>query len=59
MCNIGKSGTTRSDLRPAGIAIIDNKRIDVVSEGGFIEKDCSIKVLAVDGPRVIVTKEDT
>jgi membrane-bound ClpP family serine protease len=53
---IGSKGETRTDLRPAGIAIIDNQRIDVVSEGGFIEKETDIKVVAVDGPRVIVAR---
>jgi len=53
---IGKAGETRSDLRPAGIAMVDDQRIDVVSDGGFIEKGESIKVIAVDGPRVVVER---
>ncbi len=53
---IGLQGETRTDLRPAGIAIIDNQRIDVVSEGGFIDKGTDVKVVAVDGPRVIVAR---
>jgi membrane-bound ClpP family serine protease len=55
---IGLNGETRTDLRPAGIAIIDNQRIDVVSEGGFIEKGTDIRVVAVDGPRVIVARNN-
>ncbi len=55
---IGSKGETRTDLRPAGIAIIDNQRIDVVSEGGFIEKGIGIRVVAVDGPRVIVARNN-
>ena len=51
---IGKTGETRSDLRPAGIAIIENERIDVVSDGGFIDRGQKIKVIAIDGPRVVV-----
>jgi membrane-bound serine protease (ClpP class) len=53
---IGTQGEARSDLRPAGIAVIDNQRIDVVSEGGFIEQGTEIKVVAVDGPRVVVAR---
>ncbi len=55
---IGAFGETRSDLRPAGIALVDNRRVDVVSEGGFIEKGTQIKVTAVDGPRVVVARTD-
>ena len=53
---IGKAGETKSDLRPAGIAMVDDQRIDVVSDGGFIEKGEAIKVIAVDGPRVVVKR---
>jgi membrane-bound serine protease (ClpP class) len=51
-------GVARTDLRPAGIAVFGDERIDVVSEGGFVEKQCAIKVVAVDGPRVIVAPVD-
>ena len=53
---IGRSGETESDLRPAGIAMVDDRRIDVVSDGGFIEKGEVITVIAVDGPRVVVER---
>lgn len=53
---IGKTGRTESDLRPAGIAVVDDQRIDVVSDGGFIENGEAIKVIAVDGPRVVVER---
>ncbi|MDJ0766330.1 MAG: NfeD family protein [Myxococcota bacterium] len=51
---VGKTGKTKSDLRPAGIAVVDERRVDVVSEGGFIAKATKITVVAVDGPRIIV-----
>jgi membrane-bound serine protease (ClpP class) len=53
---IGKTGIAKSDLRPAGIAIVDDRRIDVVSEGGFIDATNKVKIVAVDGPRVIVAR---
>ncbi len=53
---LGKEGQALSMLRPAGIAIVDNLRIDVVSEGGFIEKGTEIRVTMIDGPRVIVAR---
>ena len=51
---LGAIGEAKSDLRPAGIAMVDDIRVDVVSEGGFIQKGTKVKVMAVDGPRVIV-----
>jgi membrane-bound serine protease (ClpP class) len=51
---VGSEGVAKTDLRPAGIAVFGGERIDVVSEGGFVEKQTAIKVVAVDGPRVIV-----
>ena len=50
----GKQGITTTDLRPSGMAKIDNERIDVVSEGGYIERGTEIEVVEIEGPRVIV-----
>jgi membrane-bound serine protease (ClpP class) len=55
---LNKSGTTLSALRPSGIAIIEGKRVDVSAESLFIDKDKRIKVIRVEGNKVIV-KEDT
>ncbi len=52
----GKRGTAHTMLRPAGTAMIDGKRIDVVSEGGMIAKGSGVEVLAVEGNRVVVRK---
>ena len=51
---MGRSGIARSPLRPAGVALIDGKRIDVVAASGFIEKDKEIKVIEISGNRVVV-----
>ncbi|MGG1677462.1 nodulation protein NfeD [Neobacillus sp. NRS-1170] len=51
---IGKEGIALTILRPAGTAIIQNERIDVVSEGGFIEQNASVKVIKVEGARIVV-----
>jgi len=50
----GKLGTAASDLRPAGIAVIGGKRVDVVSNGGYIDAGQPIKVDHVDGNRIVV-----
>jgi len=51
---VGKHGTTQSPLRPSGIALIDGKRVDVVSEGEFIDRDTAIEVTHTEGARIVV-----
>ncbi|MDO9573533.1 MAG: NfeD family protein [Candidatus Contubernalis sp.] len=51
---LDKEGITLTPLRPSGTAEFDGSRIDVVSEGGFIDVNVTVKVVQVDGPRVIV-----
>ncbi|NQV16338.1 nodulation protein NfeD [bacterium] len=54
---VGKSGTALTMLRPAGTALIDGQRLDVVTPGDFIEKDAEITVIRVDGNRVVVERK--
>jgi len=54
---LGRSGTASSPLRPAGIAVIEGSRVDVVSDGGFIEAGTPIVVTRVDGNRIVVSVE--
>jgi membrane-bound serine protease (ClpP class) len=51
---LGKTGRTSSALRPAGIAEIAGRRVDVVSEGELIDAGQSIEVIRVDGNRIVV-----
>jgi membrane-bound serine protease (ClpP class) len=51
---VGKSGVATSDLRPSGWALFGERKIFVVTEGEFVDKDQSIKILSVDGNRVVV-----
>jgi membrane-bound serine protease (ClpP class) len=53
---VGKQGIALTPLRPAGSAQIEGQRVDVVTEGDFIEKGSSIKVVKVEGWRVIVER---
>ncbi len=50
----GRSGTAVSYLRPAGIASIDGRRIDVLTEGEFIAQGTPIRVVRVEGARIFV-----
>ena len=53
---IGKEGVADTDLRPSGWVNLEDNRIFVVTEGSFIEKDDRVKILSVDGNRVVVRK---
>ena len=55
---VGRKGVTLSTLRPAGIVTLeDGKRLDVVSEGGFIEKDKPVVIVKADGPRIVAVRD--
>lgn len=56
---LGKTGLTHSELRPAGYALIEGKRIDVVSEGGVVDANVPIRVIKVEGSRVVVRKVES
>jgi membrane-bound serine protease (ClpP class) len=51
---VGKRGTAATPLRPAGIADVEGQRVDVVSQGEYIEADAPIEVVRVDGNRIVV-----
>ena len=53
---IGKTGTACTTLRPAGIAEIDGMRMNVVTEGDFIDADEKIRVAGVEGNRIVVLR---
>mgnify|MGYP000032311282 FL=1 len=55
----GTEGTASTDLRPSGWINIGEQRIFVVSEGDYITKNDQVKVLSVDGNRVVVRKLNT
>jgi len=51
---LDQTGTALSALRPAGTAIINGKRVDVVTEGQMIDPGTPVRVVAVEGMRVVV-----
>lgn len=53
---VGRIGRTSSPLRPSGFAVIDGRRVDVVTRGEPIAEDRPVRVLAIDGNRVVVTE---
>jgi membrane-bound serine protease (ClpP class) len=51
---LNQTGSALTPLRPSGTALINGKRVDVVTEGAMIDRDVPIKVVAVEGMRVVV-----
>lgn len=49
-----RTGVAITQLRPSGAAYINGKRVDVISEGALIDRGASLKVVAVEGMRVVV-----
>jgi len=54
MALVGRTGTAATVLRPTGTMEIDSDRVDVVTEGEFVAMGTSIRVLYVQGNRVVV-----
>lgn len=52
---LGRSGRSLTVLRPSGMAEIDGMRVDVVTEGDFLEAGTPIVVTEVAGSRVVVS----
>ena len=51
---IGVEGTTLTPLRPSGTILVEDERIDVVSEGGFIAKGKRVRIVKTEGSRIVV-----
>lgn len=51
---LGREGETRTALRPSGIAEFDGVRLNVVSDGMFIAQGVRVKIVRVDGNRILV-----
>ena len=51
---VGAEGVVLTLLRPAGSVRIGEKVFDVVSEGRFVEPGARVKVLGVNGNRIVV-----
>ncbi len=53
---IGKTGISKTILRPSGMADIEGQLVDVVTSGDFIPAGTPIIVINVEGIRVVVKK---
>jgi membrane-bound serine protease (ClpP class) len=52
---VGAEGVSHTPLRPAGIAIVNGNRLDVVTRGECIAANQPVRVIKVEGNRVVVT----
>ncbi len=51
---LGARGVTTTYCRPAGKAFFDNELVDVVAQGEYIERAREVKVVDLEGNRVVV-----
>ena len=51
---LGREGVAATDLRPSGAVDIEYDRIDAVSDGDFVEAGTKIRVVYVEGNRLVV-----
>jgi membrane-bound serine protease (ClpP class) len=54
---LGHAGVAETALRPTGKAVFDGRRVDVVSDGDFIEQGSPLEVIEVAGARVVVKRK--
>ena len=53
---VGAEGVALTALRPAGNGDFGGRRLDVVTSGAFIAKDSPIRIVAIEGLRIMVEK---
>lgn len=51
---VGKTGVTLSPLYPAGSALVDDQRLDVITRGDYIDAEQQVRVVETHGNRIIV-----
>lgn len=51
---LGALGRAATALRPGGAMLLEDRRIDVVTRGEFVEADAPVRVVEVHGNRVVV-----
>ena len=61
---VGAEGVAVTDLRPSGVGIFSDERVDIVSESEWIEEGTPVRVVSAEGYRRVVrpirhTGEDT
>lgn len=55
---IGKKGFAITTLRPSGIVEVNGKKLNVITRGEYIESNTKIKVISVEGNKIVVETVD-
>jgi len=50
----GDRGRAYGDLKPGGIAMFGNKRVEVISQGEFIERGAEVEIVKIEGNKMYV-----
>lgn len=53
---VGREGVAETMLRPAGISDFDGVKLDVVTRGEFVPKGTAVRVIKVEGRRIVVAE---
>ena len=53
---LGMEGVTITPLRPSGVVLVDDRRVDVISDGEFVENGARVRVVDTGSSRVVVKK---
>ncbi|HHU70019.1 MAG TPA: nodulation protein NfeD [Thermoanaerobacterales bacterium] len=55
---VGHIGKTVTPLRPSGIIVVENMRLDAITEGEFVESNKKVKIIKTEGSKVVVSSEE-
>ena len=55
---VGRVAKTSTPLRPSGTIELEGERIDVVSEGSYIDRGKNVTIVKVEGSRVVVRESE-
>jgi membrane-bound serine protease (ClpP class) len=53
---LGMEGVTITPLRPSGVVLVEDRRVDVISDGEFVENGARVRVVDTGSSRVVVKK---
>lgn len=56
---LGQQGECFTALRPSGTIMVNDRRVDAVTNGDYIDKGATVRILEVHGNRVVVELVET
>ncbi|MBL7224174.1 MAG: hypothetical protein ISS72_09995 [Candidatus Brocadiae bacterium] len=51
---VGSEGVAHTGLRPVGVVLVAGRRVDCVTEGAMIDAGARVRIVKVEGNRVVV-----